>query len=106
MLKNYSKKVIEREKHILNNLGLYDLHKDFIVKLNDYLSNWKYPIKIWMFKKSLAYKIFWEDMINELNKRQWNNWSQTSRKWWVWDKTLYVDENKNLIWWIVCEFDE
>ena len=106
MLKNYSKKVIEREKHILNNLGLYDLHKDFIVKLNDYLSNWKYPIKIWMFKKSLAYKIFWEDMINELNKRQWNNWSQTSRKWWVWDKTLYVDENKSLIWWIVCEFDE
>lgn len=104
MIKNYSTDIIAREENIVDNIWVW-LNTDIINLLDDYTNKWKYPVKIWMFKKSLSYKIFWEDMIEDLNKIKWKEWLVKSRKLWVGDKTLYTDENQNPIWWISLEID-
>ena len=105
MIKDYSTYLIAREEQIVENIKWW-LTTDIIEILDDYMSSWKYPVKIWMFKKSLAYKIFWEEMLEYLNKIEWKRWLELSRKWWIWDKTLYTDENYNPIWWISLEIKD
>jgi len=102
MVKNYSTDIIAREEQIVENIKWW-LNTNIIEMLDEHMSKWKYPVKIWMFKKSLAYKIFWEEMIENLNKIQWKEWLTKSKKLWVGDKTLYTDENQNPIWWISLE---
>lgn len=100
MLQNYSKKIISREKRIINNVWLKTkIFEDF----ENLLKKWYFPIKIWMFKKSLAYKLFWEKMIDDLNKIEWKEWLNESRNKWVWDKVIYLDENYYPIWWIAIK---
>ena len=99
LIKNYSTDIVAREEQILEHIWIW-LKTNLIDNLDNYINDWKYPIKIWMFKKSLAYKIFWEDMIEDLNKIQWKDWLEQARKLWIWDKTLYTDENNTPVWWI------
>ena len=101
MLKKYSNKLISREWQILDNIWF---RRNFIDQLEDYYKNWYFPIKIWMFKKSLAYKLFWEEMIEELNEDfSWKERLKEAQKKWIWDKMIYLDENENPIWWIAIK---
>ncbi len=107
-IKDYSNIMIKREKQILDNIWI---KSDFIDELNKLYDEWKYPIKIWMFKKSLSYKLYWEDILEDLVYTQYNRkiWKKTmddkkARNFWVWDKSIYLDENENPMWWIVLEF--
>ena len=98
MIKKYSTNIIAREEKILDNI---ENNWDLLGILDKNYNNSIYPIKIWMFKKSLSYKLFWEEMIDDLNKNfSWEEWLKESRKKWIWDKMIYLDENKNPIWWI------
>lgn len=100
-IQNYSNVLISREEQILDNISFKN---DFINILDWYYKDWYLPIKIWMDKKSLSYKLFWEEMIEELNKNfKWNNWLRESRKKWIWDKMIYIDESENPIWWIAIK---
>jgi len=106
MIKFYSKLVISREEQILENIGI---HTDYIDELNWLYNQWKYPIKIGMFKKSITYKIFWEDMIEDIyyyDTQKHKNIMDLNkaRKLWVWDKSIYLDENNTPVWWIVLSF--
>ncbi len=99
MIKDYSTSLIAREEQIINNINFDD---KIIDDLDKNYNKDIFPIKIWMFKKSLSYKLFWEDMISELNKNFiWEKWLKESRKLWIWDKMLYIDEDNNPIWWIL-----
>lgn len=106
-IKDYSNILITREEQILDNIWI---RIDFIDKLNDLYDQWKYPIKIWMFKKSLSYKIFWEEILEDhiykFNHRKWLKIMdhKSSRTFWVWDKSIYLDENWNPVWWLLLEF--
>lgn len=106
-IKEYSNILITREEQILNNIWI---QTDFIDKLYELYDQWKYPIKIGMFKKSLSYKMFWEELLsNEVyyfdKKKQKDIMDlDMARKVWVWDKSIYLDEDQNPMWWIVLEF--
>ena len=99
-IKNYSSILVAREEQILNNIWF---RSDFIDKLDENYKDWYFPIKIWMFKKSLSYKLFWEEMIEELNKIVWKEWLREAQKKWIWDKMIYLDEQQNPIWWIAVK---
>jgi len=153
LLKNYSFEVIWREERILDNFD--DLETDLFNKLANLANNKKYPVKMWMYKKSLTYKIFWEEELNDIYQKlidlfenlkikrfsdenfrsfynknklykfwfKWNKkfeWWEVFRNWvlrnrkqkptkvvgqklWIWDKSFYIDENQNPIWWISLE---
>lgn len=100
-IEKYSNTLVTREEKILDNIWF---RSDFIDNLDEYYKNWYFPIKIWMFKKSLSYKLFWEEMIKELNENFfWKEWLNKSRELWIWDKMIYVDEFQNPIWWIAIK---
>lgn len=100
MLRKYSDKLIARESQILNNIWF---KSDLINILKEEQKKWYFPIKIWMFKKSLSYKLFWDEMIEELNRIKWKEWLNEARKKWIWDKMIYLDENQNPVWWIAVK---
>lgn len=107
-IKSYSNILITREEQILENIWI---NSDFIKELYNLYDSWKYPIKIWMFKKSLAYKIYWEEILQDFvytkyNKKIWKKImdNKASQRFWVWDKSIYLDENEQPIWWIILEF--
>ena len=106
-IKSYSNIIITREEQILSNIWI---KSEFIDELNDLYDNWKYPIKIWMFKKSLAYKLYWEEILDNFvykyNSKIWKKVMdiKQSKKLWIWDKSIYLDENENPMWWIILEF--
>ncbi len=180
LLKDYSFEVIWREKRILDNFEKFNTNLSD--KLYSFHKEWKYPVKIWMFKKSLAYKIFWKEglddvykkLIKLVNKIQYSikeefnltnerriinlvknridkfdleKFYKDNKLWifgfkefknfrsfisntikekfnkkknlyvlsfekstkvvwqklWIWDKSFYIDENQNPIWWISLE---
>lgn len=100
--KNYSKKLIDREEKILKQVWF---KWNLIEELNKYWEDWKYPIKIWMYKKSLAYKVFWDEQLADLNKLEWEKRLAKSRQLWVWDKSIYIDDDWNVVWWIILDFN-
>jgi len=101
-IKKYSNTLLAREKQILGNIWFTN---EFIDILDEYYKDWYFPIKIWMFKKSLSYKLFWEEMIDELNRTfKWKEWLKEAQKKWIWDKMIYLDESQNPIWWIALKF--
>lgn len=145
-LKAYSELVISREERIFGKFE--DIDTKILDTLNDELNQKRYPIKIGMFKKSLAYKLFWgeelDDVYNKLvdllkkkkrlsdkefenifnslklEKFWFKNATEDFKKWyiknlkkkpkqvvwqklWIWDRSFYVDENQNPIWWISLE---
>jgi len=82
MLEKYSNALISREEQILDNIWFKN---DFIKSLKKELENSYFPIKIWMFKKSLSYKLFWEEMIDELNMNfEWKEWLKEAQEKWIW----------------------
>ena len=100
-IEKYSNILVAREEQILDNIWF---RNDFIDKLDEYYNDWYYPIKIWMFKKSLSYKLFWEEMIQELNMNfKWKDWLKEAQKKWIWDKMIYLDESQNPVWWIAIK---
>jgi CRISPR/Cas system CSM-associated protein Csm5 (group 7 of RAMP superfamily) len=180
LLRNYSFEIVWREKRILDRFE--NFKTDLLNKFDEYYENDKYPIKIWMFKKSLSYKIFWKEelddvykkmvkLINEvhssikdefnlanknrvinlirnrIDKSNLEGFYKTNKLWlfgfkeiysfkkfisntikekfdkkqelyvltfekpskvvwqklWIGDKSLYIDENQNPIWWISLE---
>lgn len=150
LLKDYSFEVIWREERILDNFE--NFNTDLLDKLDSFYEKWNYPVKIWMYKKSLAYKIFWEEELEgiyeklvNLFKQKWSidfkkiyfdwnlekfgfkskwkkQWWEVFKDWflknrrnkptkvvwqklWIWDKSFYIDENQNPIWWISLEID-
>ncbi|MBS8121719.1 RAMP superfamily CRISPR-associated protein [Candidatus Vampirococcus lugosii] len=106
-IKDYSNILITREEQILDNIGI---RIDFIDKLNDLYDQGKYPIKIGMFKKSLSYKIFWEEILEDhiykFNHRKGLKIMdhKSSRTFGVGDKSIYLDENGNPVGWLLLEF--
>ncbi len=97
LIKNYSTTIISREEQIIDNIWY---NGDLLSVIDQNYNNSSYPIKLWMFKKSLTYKLFWEEMVEKLNKISWKEWLNEARRLWIWDKTIYIDEDKNPIWWI------
>ncbi len=97
LIENYSNILVAREEKLFDNTKI---SYDFLDILDEKYNSWIFPIKIWMHKKSGAYKIFWEELLEEVYKKTWKDWLKESRRLWVWDKTIYLDENNNPVWWI------
>ena len=102
LIKAYSEMLIDREERLTNSVNFWH---DFIETLRDYREEWKYPIKLWMYKKSLTYKLRWDELADALNEqKKWKEWKDWAMALWVWDKTIYVDEDENPVGWIVLSF--
>lgn len=102
LIKSYSEMLIDREERLTNSVNFWH---DFIETLRNYYAEWKYPIKLWMYKKSLTYKLWWDELADALNQqKKWKDWKEWAMKLWIWDKTIYVDEDENPVGWIVLSF--
>lgn len=101
-IKDYSELMIERESHLFDGVNL---NSQFINQLREYRDEGKYPIKVWMYKKSLTYKIWWEEMC-EMLKLTGKERKKQALKIWVGDKTIYIDENGNPVGRILLSFEE
>lgn len=101
-IKDYSEILISREEHLFDGIKL---NSNFINQLRDYRDEGKYPIKIWLYKKSLTYKLRWEEMC-EMLKQTRKDFSKIALKIWVGDKTIYIDENGNPVGRILLSFEE
>ena len=110
-LGEYSKILIEREERIIKNIWSW-LNTDLISKLRKLHEDWKYPIKIGMFKKSLSYKLYWEDLLTTVyTKKNQKSWkmdmdSDKALRIWVWDKSIYCNESNTPVWRILLSLKQ
>ncbi len=104
LIKIYSKMLIDREEHLSNSVCFWN---NFIETLKNYRNEWKYPIKLWMYKKSLTYKLRWDKIADAINQqKKWKEWKDWAMLLWVWDKTIYVDEEDNPVGRIILSFSK
>ncbi len=99
ILGNYSECLIWREEKIMDWI---DYGHELLDELDNECNQWNCPIKLWMYKKSLTYKLWWEELIQTLP--HWKARLTEARKKGVGDKTLYIDEYGYPVGWIVLSF--
>jgi hypothetical protein len=91
IMRKYSALIISREKKIFDNFEDEAINKNVLREIYDlYKDKNMMPMKIGMYKKSLTYTNYREDMIR--NKRYMKQ---------VWNKSLWIDENRIPMWRIV-----
>ena len=99
----YSDILIQREEQIISNIRY---ETDFIEELSERVDENIYPIKLWISKKSLTYKLEREKQIQELNTIKGPERLKEARRRGIGDKVLYVAEDQQPVGWIVLQVQE
>lgn len=101
ILYHYSAILLQREQQIFDHIG-YEW--SFSFSLKNELEQGKFPLKLGMYKKSLAYRLDWENQIQSLNAHfKGKERQQASRKQGIGDKVLYFSEDQLPVGWIVLD---
>ncbi len=103
ILSLYSDILIQREEQIISNVRY---ETDFIEELWERVDENIYPIKLWISKKSLTYKLEREKQIQELNTIKGPERLKEARRRGIGDKVLYVAEDQQPVGWIVLQVQE